>query len=74
MQPVGRYIIASMEPKPESVVESACGGILTDPEKYPSADYQGKRVYFCTRGCLRVFKENPDGFMNGEVEHPLEGD
>jgi YHS domain-containing protein len=59
-----------MEPKPEPVVKSACGGILIDPEKYPSADYQGKRFYFCTRGCLRVFEEDPEGFMNEEVEHP----
>jgi YHS domain-containing protein len=46
--------------------------VLTDPEKYPNADYHGKRVYFCTRACLRAFEENPDGFMNGEVEHPEE--
>ena len=57
---------------PESIVLSACGGKLTDPENYPSAGYKGKRVYFCTRACLRAFEQNPDGFMNGEVEHPEE--
>ena len=63
-----------MEPRPERIIKSACGGILTDPEKYPSADYKGERVYFCTRGCLRAFEKNPEGFMNGEVEHPLDDD
>ena len=63
-----------MEPRPEPIIKSACGGILTDPEKYPSADYKGERVYFCTRGCLRAFEKNPEGFMNGEVEHPLDDD
>jgi YHS domain-containing protein len=63
-----------MEPKQDPGIQSACGGVLTDPETYPSADYHGKRVYFCTRACLRAFEENPDGFMNGEVEHPLGDD
>ena len=67
---MGCFIIANMDTIPEPVILSACGGKLTDPEKYPSADYQGKRVYFCTRACLQAFEGNPDGFMNGEVEHP----
>jgi len=63
-----------MEQTPEPIVLTACGGTLTDPEKYPSADYNGKCVYFCNLACLRAFEENPDGFMNGEVEHPLGDD
>lgn len=62
----------SMEQPQEPVIKSACGGILSDPGGYPSADYNGQRVYFCTRACLRAFEGNPDGFMNGEVEHPEE--
>lgn len=67
-------MIACMDQKPEPNIKTACGGILTEPAKYPSADHQGKRIYFCTRACLRAFEENPDGFMNGEVKHPLEDD
>ncbi len=59
-----------MDTTPEPIVLSACGGKLTDPENYPSAEYKGKRVYFCTRACLQAFEGNPDGFMNGEVDHP----
>jgi YHS domain-containing protein len=51
-----------------------CGGKLTNPEKYPSAIYRGKRVYFCTRACLRVFESDPDRFMAGEIEHPTDPD
>ena len=40
--------------------------------KYPSAEYRGERVYFCTKACLRVFEQNPEAFMAGEVEHPLD--
>jgi len=49
---------------------TACGGNIKDPTKYPSADYHGETIYFCTRSCLRVFFEDPDAFMTGEVEHP----
>ena len=49
-------------------------GVLKDPSKYPSAEYKGKTVYFCTRACLRVFKEDPDAFISGEVEHQIEED
>ena len=53
---------------------TTCGGKLKDTANYPSADYRGERIYFCTRACLRVFNQNPDSFMAGEVEHPLEED
>jgi len=54
--------------------KTACGGKLKDPTKYPSAKYRGEVIYFCTRACLRVFKDNPDAFMAGEVEHPIDED
>lgn len=58
----------------EPIYKTACGGVITDPENYPSAMYRGEIAYFCTRACLRVFKTAPDAFMAGEVEHPLEED
>ena len=63
-----------MEQKMETILKTQGGGVITEPEKYPSADYQGQQVYFCTRACLRVFLENPDAFMANEVEHPLDED
>jgi len=63
-----------MENNNPSPILSACGGKLDEPEKYPSAEYQGKRVYFCTRACLRAFEQDPDKFMAGEIEHPEEDD
>ncbi len=59
-------------PLPE--YKTACGGFLKDPTNYPSATYRGERIYFCTRACARVFEQDPDSFMAGEVEHPLEED
>ncbi len=58
--------------EPEAI--TACGGKLKDPSHYPSAEYRGRRVYFCTRGCLRAFEADPDRFMAGEIEHPITAD
>lgn len=49
---------------------TACGGRLKDTTGYPSFTYQGKVVYFCTEDCLRVFLNDMDRFMAGEIEHP----
>jgi YHS domain-containing protein len=47
---------------------------MEEPAAFPSAIYRGRWVYFCTRACLRVFEQDPDPFMAGEVEHPAEED
>lgn len=54
--------------------KTACGGVIKDPSKYPSAEYRGEQTYFCTRACLRAFEQNPEAFMSGEAEHPTEAD
>lgn len=60
----------SDSPLPESPARTACGGVLTDTTGYPSAVYQGRRVYFCLHACQRAFEAAPDRFMAGEVAHP----
>jgi YHS domain-containing protein len=51
---------------------TACDCKIKDPTQYPSALYHDERVYFCTRACLRAFETDPDRFMAGEIEHPLD--
>jgi len=53
-------------------IKTACGGSIKDPSKYPNAEYQGKKVYFCTQACLRAYNQAPDRFMAGEIEHPID--
>lgn len=55
-----------------SQAKTACGGTISSPENFPSSVYCGERVYFCTLACLKVFEENPDLFMEGEIEHPMD--
>ena len=59
--------------EPEPIYITACGGKLKEPANYPIAMYRGERD-FCTHACLRVFEQEPDLFMAGEVEHPTEED
>lgn len=59
---------SSSEPR----LKTACGGKIKDPEQFPSAVFMNERVYFCTRGCLRAFEAEPERFMAGEIEHPVD--
>ena len=54
--------------------KTACGGTINNPEAWPSATYKGKKVYFCSQACLRVFEQHTDDFMAGKIEHPLEAE
>ena len=62
----------SDESKQSSLAKTACGGLLDHPGNFPSAMYRGERVYFCTMACLQAFTRNPDPFMAGEIEHPID--
>lgn len=64
--------MAPMKPSEDIRAVTVCGGEIKDPARYPSALYKGERVYFCTRACLRVFETDPDRFIAGEIEHPME--
>jgi YHS domain-containing protein len=68
----GKLILSDAIPAQLPEYKTACGGTLKDPTRYPSAEYHSERIYFCTRACLRVFEQDPDAFMAGEVEHPLD--
>jgi YHS domain-containing protein len=54
-----------------SAAKTACGGELGNPENFLSAVHHGEKVYFCMQACLRVFQQDPDPFMAGEIEHPI---
>jgi YHS domain-containing protein len=61
-------------PEIETKYPSACGGNFDEPRDHPFADYKGRRIYFCTKACKRVFDQDPEKFMSGKVEHPIEED
>lgn len=63
--------MTDLDPETQVAV-TACGGVLQDPSKYPSAMFHGEVVYFCNTACLNAFLEAPQAFMAGEIEHPVE--
>jgi YHS domain-containing protein len=65
---------SSFDKPQEPIVKTVCGGEIKDPARFPSAIYNGERIYFCTRACLRVFEENPEPFIAGKIDHPLDDD
>jgi YHS domain-containing protein len=64
----------SFDKSQQPIAKTVCGGKIKDTTSFPSAIYEGEQVYFCTRACLRVFEENPDAFVAGEIDHPLGDD
>ena len=47
------------DPKPQSTCPVLAGNI----DKSVYADYQGKRIYFCCKGCDAEFEKNPEKYM-----------
>jgi YHS domain-containing protein len=41
-----------------------CGRIFydTDPQYFPSSEYRGRTIYFCTESCLGAFRADPERF------------
>ena len=59
-------------PKDEPALPTVCGGVIHGLKNRASADYRGRRVYFCRWACLRAFELDPDRFMAGGIPHPLD--
>jgi YHS domain-containing protein len=47
------------DPKPQTTCPVLAGPI----DKRVYADYQGKRIYFCCKGCDAEFEKNPEKYM-----------
>jgi YHS domain-containing protein len=47
------------DPKPQTVCPVLGGNV----DKNVYADYKGKRIYFCCKGCDAEFKKDPEKYM-----------
>jgi YHS domain-containing protein len=47
------------DPKPQTVCPVLGGNI----DKQVYADYKGKRIYFCCKGCDAEFKKDPEKYL-----------
>lgn len=64
--------MSDIKSSPGNEAITACGDKINNTNQYPNSLYHGERVYFCTRACLRAYEADPDRFMSGEIEHPME--
>jgi len=51
--------LKAADPKPQTTCPVLAGNI----DKNVYADYQGKRIYFCCKGCDAAFKKDPEKYM-----------
>ena len=47
------------DPKPQTTCPVLAGNV----DKNVYADYKGKRIYFCCKGCDAEFKKDPEKYM-----------
>jgi YHS domain-containing protein len=47
------------DPKPQATCPVLAGNV----DKNVYADYKGKRIYFCCKGCDAAFKKDPEKYM-----------
>ncbi|MFN8381957.1 MAG: hypothetical protein U0V02_08465 [Anaerolineales bacterium] len=54
----------SEEKTKPKIFATLCGRIYrdADPQYFPSAEYHGRTLYFCTNACLGAFFADPDLF------------
>ena len=51
------------EPAAQTKPQTTCPVLGGNIDKNVYADYQGKRIYFCCKGCDEAFKNNPEKYM-----------
>ena len=44
-------------------LQTTCPVLAGNIDKSVYADYQGKRIYFCCKGCDAEFKKDPEKYM-----------
>jgi len=62
-----------METLNKSVRDDVCN-MQVDPAKaVATAEHEGRKYYFCSRGCEQKFRESPERYLNADREQ-MEGD
>src|SRR5579859_1099877 len=53
----------TVQPRPNTVLDPVCGMYVDPAKARGSAEYQGKTYYFCSPGCERRFKAEPEKYL-----------
>jgi YHS domain-containing protein len=60
---VGGVWAAEAKAPPEGKPQTQCPVLAGNINKQVYADYKGKRIYFCCKGCDAEFKKDPEKYM-----------
>jgi YHS domain-containing protein len=60
--------VGKTDPPPRKF-HTVCRRVLlnTDPQYFPSAQYHGRKIYFCTESCLNAFLADPEPFYKAHA-------
>jgi len=47
----------------KTAMQTTCPVMGMPIDKANFTDYEGKRIYFCTKDCIEAFKKDPDKYM-----------
>jgi len=53
-----------------SVKDPVCGMTVDPARAAGSVDHLGQTYYFCSKGCLTKFQQNPEAYLEGDVPKP----
>jgi Cu+-exporting ATPase len=53
----------------ENAIDPVCGMEVSAPSDERKFEYEGKTHFFCSAGCFRKFKNDPEKYL-GETEKP----
>jgi len=49
-------------------IDPVCGMEVETVDAQLTVEYQGTTYYFCSRGCLLDFRDDPDRYLGGDGE------
>lgn len=55
-------------------VDPVCGMSVAPETAAGTSDFDGKKYYCCSNGCLNKFRQNPQSFLKGKKEEKLEAE
>jgi len=50
----------------EQVKDLVCGMMVDPKTAAATSEFNGKKYYFCARGCKLAFDKNPEKYVKGE--------
>ena len=54
-------------------IDPVCKMNVDEEKAIATAEYQGKKYYFCAVGCKKAFDKNPEDYLSSDQSEPEGG-